>query len=119
MMLFQKKKSDASELTYGGLEGKKSRPNDHRSSSRYISDPTGKGGQDTGKTGGKTEAAKNRDAEALEMALPVTEDDYLQPQTSSAYLDVVSDNVTGRTAFRLFIQRCVNQTFNEYYLLKV
>jgi hypothetical protein len=108
-MLFQDEKTDdgsrkgcdSSESTHPGLEGKKGRQNDHRSSSRYISDPTG---HQTTKTGGRTEAARKHDATDLEMALPVTEDDYLQPQTSAnsaAYMDVVSDNSNGEIAFHL------------------
>jgi hypothetical protein len=106
-MLYQDEKTgnsthkgcDSSEPSHAGLEGKKGRHNDHRSSSRYISDPTGR---QTTKTSDKTEAVRKHDTADLEMALPVTEDDYLQPQTSansSAYVDVVSDNGSGKTAF--------------------
>jgi len=88
---------------YGGLEGQKSRPNDHRSSSRYISDPTGKTGQEMAKSSDKTKSSDKKKAsliepDDLEQNLPVTEDDYLLPQTSAhlpAYMDIVPDPNNG------------------------
>jgi L1 cell adhesion molecule len=74
----RKSANDAADSKFGGLAGKKGRPNDHHSSSRYISDPTGKGPKED------------------EQVAPasVGNDDYLEPTANApAYMDIVDDRI--------------------------